>query len=142
MNSCKKCIHKPICNWVERNSTRFSFPREDDNECVMFQAKEEKVTSECRKAKNTTFDHTIEMMQSLDYKERFKAEYYQLKIRHEKLKKFNTKITAAHRMVCSHRPLEEPKHDCPSDILIEQQCAMEHYLNLLEIRAEIEGIDL
>ncbi len=29
---------------------------------------------------------TIEMMQSEDYKERFKAEYYQLEIRTEKLK--------------------------------------------------------
>ena len=28
---------------------------------------------------------TIEMMNSSDYKERFKAEYYQLKIRYEKL---------------------------------------------------------
>ena len=29
---------------------------------------------------------TIEMMNSADYKERFKAEYYQTKIRYEKLK--------------------------------------------------------
>ena len=92
--------------------------------------------------KTTELEDTVEPMLSDDYKERFKAEYYQLKIRYEKLKRFNTKITAAHRMVCSHRPLEEPKHDCPADLLIEQQCAMEHYLHVLEIRAEIEGIDL
>lgn len=30
---------------------------------------------------------TIEMMQSADYKERFKAEYYQTKIRYDKLHK-------------------------------------------------------
>lgn len=29
---------------------------------------------------------TIEMMQSADYKERFKAEYYQVVIRYQKLK--------------------------------------------------------
>ena len=29
---------------------------------------------------------TIEMMQSVDYKERFKAEYYQVVIRYQKLK--------------------------------------------------------
>lgn len=39
--------------------------------------------------------NTIGMMQSENYKERFKAEYYQTKIRYEKLKKFNTKIEAA-----------------------------------------------
>ena len=32
-------------------------------------------------------NETIDMMISKDYKERFKAEYYQLKIRYEKLKK-------------------------------------------------------
>ena len=31
---------------------------------------------------------TIDLMQSKDYKERFKAEYYQLKIRREKLMDF------------------------------------------------------
>ena len=35
---------------------------------------------------------TIEMMTSNDYKERFKAEYYQAKIRYEKLKKFSWMI--------------------------------------------------
>ena len=40
---------------------------------------------------------TIEMMMSEDYKERFKAEYNQTKIRYEKLKKFNTRIEAAVR---------------------------------------------
>lgn len=42
---------------------------------------------------------TIEMMTSEDYKERFKAEYYQTKIRYEKLKKFNTRIEAADMMM-------------------------------------------
>lgn len=37
-------------------------------------------------------NNTVELMNSSDYKDRFKAEYYQTKIRYEKLKKFNTKI--------------------------------------------------
>lgn len=40
---------------------------------------------------------TRDMMVSTDYKERFKAEYLQTKIRYEKLKNFNTRIEAARR---------------------------------------------
>lgn len=87
---------------------------------------------------------TVEMMNSSDYKERFKAEYQQTKIRYEKLKKFNTKIEAARRMQysCTNSELKVPKHDCPDDLLIEQQNIMGQYLHLLEVRAEIEGIEL
>lgn len=81
---------------------------------------------------------TIEMMKSTDYKKRFKAEYYQTKIRYEKLKAFNTKIEAAHL----NDKVEMPKHDCPDDLLRTQQALMGHYLHILEIRAEIEGITL
>ena len=88
---------------------------------------------------------TIEMMQSADYKERFKAEYQQLKIRYEKLKAFNNKIEAAYRTE-GQRPevkkVEMPKHDCPYDLLREQQHAMGEYLHVLEVRAVIEGIEL
>lgn len=95
-------------------------------------------------AKVTTFDHTIEMMRSPNYKERFKAEYYQTKVRYEKLKKFNTVIEAAERTryLCGNKSIEEPKHDCPPDMLREQQHIMGEYLHLLEVRAEIEHIDL
>ena len=87
---------------------------------------------------------TVEMMQSADYKERFKAEYYQTKVRYEKLKKFNTIIEAANRMRCyeTDEILEMPKHDCPPDLLREQQRVMGEYLHLLEVRAVIEYIDL
>ena len=95
---------------------------------------------------------TIELMQSGDYRERFKAEYLQTKIRHEKLKLFNAKIEAARRTLCcdlSLDPLnnhvvkvEEPKHDCPRELLCDQQRVMGEYLHLLEVRAVIEGIDL
>ena len=37
---------------------------------------------------------TVDMMVSKDYKERFKAEYWQTRIRYEKLKKLNTQLEA------------------------------------------------
>lgn len=92
----------------------------------------------------------IKMMQSEDYRERFKAEYWQLKDRYEKLKAFNTKIEAAQAVRRPIDPWEEspktvvemPKHDCPEWILREQQSIMGNYLHMLEMRAVIEGIDL
>ena len=87
---------------------------------------------------------TIEMMQSADYKERFKAEYLQTKIRYEKLKAFNTRIEAAGRT--DYKPdgvrIPMPKHDCPDDLLVQQQRVMGEYLHILEVRAVIEGVDL
>lgn len=87
---------------------------------------------------------TTKLMASADYKERFVAEYWQTKIRYEKLKAFNTKIEAAQRVRFSEveNKLKEPTHDCPADILIEQQHILGEYLHILEIRAVIEGIDL
>lgn len=86
---------------------------------------------------------TAEMMTSEDYKERFKAEYHQTKIRYERLKKLNTEIEAVSRipygMPCR---INKPKHDCPKGILRDQQTCMGEYLHLLELRAVIEGIDL
>lgn len=76
---------------------------------------------------------TIEMMQSADYKERFKAEYHQTKVRYDKLHRMLVKAEAG--------TLEfEPT--CPLWILKEQKAAMGKYLNYLEIRAEVEKIDL
>lgn len=86
---------------------------------------------------------TVPMMNSADYKERFKAEYYQTKIRWERLKAFNNKIEASERTAfgCQKR-VEMPLHDCPTDLLREQQHVMGEYLHLLEVRAVIEGIEL
>ena len=76
---------------------------------------------------------TVEMMNSDDFKERFKAEYYQTKIRYEKLRKMCNKYEAG--------TLEfEPK--CSLNLLREQQSCMGMYLSRLEVRAEIEGIEL
>ncbi len=82
---------------------------------------------------------TIEFMNSKDYKERFVAEYLQTKIRYEKLKKFNQRIT-----VGQMRGLEkfEPEHDCPLNLLLKQQQIMRQLLDILEQRAIIEDIDL
>ena len=85
---------------------------------------------------------TVAMMNSENYKERFKAEYYQTKIRYEKLKAFNTKIEAAHRTNVTESKVPMPKHDCSDDILREQQSLMGQYLHILEVRAVIEGISL
>lgn len=86
---------------------------------------------------------TVYAMKSVDYKERFKAEYFQLKIRYEKLKAFNNKIEAAERYAyCTKEVRQAPAHDCPLEILREQQRIMGEYLHVLEIRAVIEKIDL
>ena len=91
--------------------------------------------------------NTIGMMNSPDYKERFRAEYAQTKIRYERLKAFNTKIEAANRTNewrCRYEmpKVDVPKHDCPDDLLREQQSVMGQYLHILEVRAVIEGVDL
>ena len=85
---------------------------------------------------------TIPMMTSDDYKERFKAEYYQTKERYERLKAFNTKIEASNRTRFTLNYTGDVKHDCPDDLLYEQQNAMGHYLHILEVRAVIEKIEL
>lgn len=76
---------------------------------------------------------TIEMMQSEDYKERFKAEYFQTKIRYDKLHKMIIKYEAK---TLDFTPT------CDIDLFKDQARAMVMYLNTLEIRAEVEGIDL
>lgn len=85
---------------------------------------------------------TVEMMGSADYKERFKAEYYQTKTRYEKLKAFCDKIEAAQITMGLKNSVEEPTHDCPYYLLRDQQRAMGEYLHILELRAVIEGIAL
>ena len=85
---------------------------------------------------------TVGLMNSGDYRDRFVAEYIQLKIRYERLKDFNTRIEAAVRTRGADIGVDEPEHDCPAGLLREQQAAMGEYLHLLEIRAKIEDIDL
>lgn len=76
---------------------------------------------------------TIEMMNSEDYKERFKAEYQQTKIRYDKLDAMTVKYEAG------TLPFEPT---CSLELLKEQKKHMGNYIRCLKIRAEIEGIDL
>ena len=76
---------------------------------------------------------TIVLMNSDNYKERFKAEYWQTKIRYEKLHEMIVKYEAGVLKF-------EPK--CPLKVLKEQASYMGQYLYILEVRAEIEGIKL
>ena len=87
---------------------------------------------------------TIPLMESGDYRQRFVAEYWQTRIRYEKLRAFNRRIEAALRTAhCDPSVrVEMPKHDCPDILLIDQEDTMLRYLNLLEERAIIEKIDL
>lgn len=85
---------------------------------------------------------TTDLMLSQDYKERFIAEYWQTKIRYEKLKHFNNIIEASSYTQGMERSIVEPLHDCPWHLLKEQQEIMGHYLHILEVRAVIEEIDL
>ena len=76
---------------------------------------------------------TVAMMGSADYKERFVAEYAQLKIRYNKLYAVLEKY-AADRL--------DFKPTCPIEILYEQLDHMEAYLSVLETRAKYEDIEL
>ena len=76
---------------------------------------------------------TVELMLSNDYKERFISEDYQTEIRYNKL----------HEMIVRYEANTlnfEPK--CSIDILKKQASYMGDYLYMLEVRAEIEGIEL
>lgn len=76
---------------------------------------------------------TVDMMQSDDYKERFKAEYMQTKIRYQKLHKMLVKKEAGTLEFTPASPLS---------VLMQQKRYMGEYLRCLEIRAEAEGIIL
>nr|DAW06485.1 MAG TPA: hypothetical protein [Caudoviricetes sp.] len=76
---------------------------------------------------------TVELMNSKDYKERFKAEYLQAKIRYDKLDAMTVKYEAG---TLNFTP------SCPLELLKEQKKYMGNYIRTLKIRAEIEKIDL
>lgn len=76
---------------------------------------------------------TIMLMKSEDYKDRFKAEYHQLRIRFEKLDAMLEKWD---------RGKLEFKPTCPRSTYSIQLRAMEEYMAVLEARAVMEGVDL
>ena len=76
---------------------------------------------------------TLPMMVSADYKERFKAEYYQLSFRLNALKGMLIKL--------ENNMLDfEPK--CSKETLENQVIFMQGYIDILRLRAQIEEIDL
>ena len=75
-----------------------------------------------------------------DWKDRLKAEYIELKERLEKLHKFNVKKEAAFRVhKCGWDTIDEDQN---RGLLLEQEETMTRYLHILELRAEINGIEL
>lgn len=68
-----------------------------------------------------------------DYKQRMIEEYQQTKARYQKLHKMLVKLDAG---TLDFTPA------CPIGLLRDQKSTMGHYLNILEIRAEMEGVDL
>lgn len=92
---------------------------------------------EKKEKNNMELKETVELMNSVDYKDRFIAEYHQVKIRYEKLKNFCNKIEVETML-----GKEVTKHDCPLELLREQQKYMGLYLSVLEKRALIENVEL
>lgn len=75
---------------------------------------------------------TIELMTSEDYKERFRAEYLQAKIRYDKLHKMLVKYDAG---ALNFKPSN-------IDLLRKQAATIGQYLYILETRAIIEKINI
>lgn len=76
-------------------------------------------------------ENTVKQMLSDDYKQRFKAEYYQLKIRYDRLRDMYENWNKL-----AFVPT------CPKSIYKEQLQAMNKYMVILEERARLEDIDL
>lgn len=74
-----------------------------------------------------------------DWKERLKAEYAQTKERYEKLKAWNNKQEVQRHISSEHFTIED---DLSHDLCRRQQKAMGEYLHILELRAELHGIEL
>lgn len=77
--------------------------------------------------------NTVDLMLSDNYKDRFRAEYYQTKERQQRLHLMIIKYEAG---TLDFQP------DCPLELLKRQAKAMGEYLYVLEMRAQLEEIDL
>ena len=76
---------------------------------------------------------TADLMTSDDYKDRFMAEYYQVKIRYQKLKSILDKYEEG---TLDFEP------SCSISLLMIQRDIMEDYLNVLQDRAIAENISV
>lgn len=137
---CETCNHEPICAYCAEHLEEFSLPAEN-GACDLYDPRPERIACEsCREPDpnesariSSPFFKTVSFMLSPDYKERFKAEYQQTKIRYDKLHAMLVKADAG--------KLEfEPT--CPLDLLRRQAAAMGQYLYCLEVRAQMEGVEL
>lgn len=81
----------------------------------------------------TNLKDTVSLMLSGDYRERFIAEYRQVKIRRDKLRMMIDRWDAG---------LLEFTPTCSRDIYGFQLYVMDGYIDILRRRAEIEGIEL
>ena len=78
-------------------------------------------------------ERLTELMKSEDYKDRFRAEYYQLEDRIDKLENMLEKYKAG---ALNFTP------SCSYELLSYQLQTMNAYKRVLEERAEIEGIEI
>lgn len=76
---------------------------------------------------------TCELMNSSDYKDRFKAEVYQLKIRRDKL--LNMLIKYKNNQL-------DFTPTCSYELLHKQLVIMDNYLDVLRERAKVENVEL
>jgi hypothetical protein len=74
-------------------------------------------------------NETIDLMLSENRKERLKAEYWQTKVRLEKLNSYISKLEAG----------GEPDVDDSIEVLQAQSAAMQEYLYFLEVRMKMYG---
>lgn len=86
-------------------------------------------------------EDSVELMLSTDYKNRLAAEYIQTKIRYDKLR---TCIINYYGGIDIQYAGKEIKRTLENsiDILIEQLKAMQAYLDILEIRARRDNVDI
>ena len=85
------------------------------------------------KKEEVTMEMTIDLMNSEDYKERFKGEYAQTLIR---VRKLNNMLNKYDEGALDFEP------DCPIWLLRNQSAYMQAYLKTMEERAVYENIDL
>ena len=80
-----------------------------------------------------TMEMTIDLMNSEDYRDRFKGEYAQTSIR---VRKLNNMLNKYDEGALDFEP------DCPIWLLRDQSAYMQAYLKTMEERAVYENIDL
>lgn len=84
---------------------------------------------------------TALLMESADYRERMLAEYWQTKIRYERLKKLTIRLEAEKVKLLPGLPAQK-LDGTPAEVLQRQQAVMGEYLHILELRAACEGVAL